>query len=346
MTGGPPTGAARAGGTPPAARATVFTTRAVAPGDRAAHWQRALSRVFADVEVSVRDAADWSASLTADRLGAVQTATEASGAATVLRGPAAVAADPRRHVLARLQLDGGARLHQDGRTARLGPGELAFLDAGRPFTLTFAQPQRALVLMVPRALLWLDERALGRITATTVAGADGGTGALLLPLLSGLAPQIAGAPAVVRERLGRSAAELLAALAADLAGRAAAGPGQSAQTLLDRIMASADARLGDPDLTPQDLADRHGISLRYLHKLFQRQGTTVNGWVRGRRLAAAHRELAEPGASRRAIAAVGARWGFTSSSHFSRSFRDAYGMSPVQWRARARSAGGGPGERA
>ncbi|MFF2502388.1 helix-turn-helix domain-containing protein [Streptomyces sp. NPDC058067] len=30
-----------------------------------------------------------------------------------------------------------------------------------------------------------------------------------------------------------------------------------------------------------------------------------------------------------------ARWGFISPSHFSRAFREMYGMSPTQWRRAA-----------
>jgi AraC-like DNA-binding protein len=106
------------------------------------------------------------------------------------------------------------------------------------------------------------------------------------------------------------------------------------QALLDRVKAAIEERLGDPDLTPQAIADRHHISVRYLHVLFQQQGTTVNGWVREHRLEAAGRDLARPDAHRRSVAGVAARWGFSNSSHFSRAFREVYGMSPMQWRKR------------
>lgn len=38
------------------------------------------------------------------------------------------------------------------------------------------------------------------------------------------------------------------------------------------------------------------------------------------------------------MAAVAHRWGFSSPSHFSRTFRGAYGMSPSEWQALATSA--------
>ncbi|MFJ3801575.1 helix-turn-helix domain-containing protein [Streptomyces sp. NPDC090088] len=318
-------------------RAAVLTTVSCAapepaPGERLTAWRRALSRTFVDVEVSVAPDRPWTGTLTAERLGALQIATEEFGPGTILRGAAAVAADPRGHILVRRQLEGTALLLQDGRSAELHPGDLAFHDARRPFRLVLPEPQRARVLMVPRALLRLEERHLPALTATVVDETAGGAAALLLPLLDGLVDEVARAGRERREQLARTAAEILATVALEQSGR------QPEPALWERITASLGSRLGEPGLTPQDIADQHAISPRYLHRLFQRQGTTVGAWLRARRLEAAHQELARP-AAHRSIATVAARWGFTSPSHFSRAFRETYGMSPAQWRRTAGSAG-------
>ncbi|MEU9384475.1 helix-turn-helix domain-containing protein [Streptomyces sp. NPDC048279] len=310
--------------------------REPAPGDRPAAWQRALSETFVDLEVTVDQGRPWTGELTAQRLGALQIATEESGPGTVLRSARAVAADPRGHILVRRQLAGTALLLQDGRTAELRPGRLAFHDARRPFRIVLPERQRARILMVPRALLRLEERHLHALTATVVDEAEGGAAALLLPLLDGLVDEVGRAGPARREQLARTAAEILATVALDQAGR------QPEPALWERITASAAARLGESGLTPRDLADQHAISLRYLHLLFQRHGTTVGAWLRTRRLEAAREELARPGSAHRSIAAVAARWGFTSPSHFSRAFRAAYGLSPAQWRRTAAENVHGP----
>ncbi|MEZ0069823.1 AraC-like DNA-binding protein [Streptacidiphilus sp. MAP12-20] len=302
---------------------------------RAAEWQQALSRAFARVEVTAYDPGGWAASLASTRLGSLQIADESSGPATVLRGPEAVDADPCGHVVARLQVNGTARVFQDDRSVQLRPGSLTFLDLSRPFKIVLPQPQRARTLMVPRSVLGLGESALRRFTATLVEAVDGGAGALLLPLVAGIGREISGGSLPVREQAARAVADLLAALAADHAARTVPDRRPAAQSLFARITASVEASLGDPGLSPQAIADQHGVSLRYLHQLFQRQGSTVSGWIRCRRLEGARLELAHPGAARRTISAVAARWGFTNASHFSRAFRDAYGMSPNQWRSQA-----------
>ncbi|WP_406441631.1 helix-turn-helix domain-containing protein [Streptomyces sp. NBC_00631] len=309
--------------------------RDLAPGDRLGAWQRALSRTFVDVEVTVAHDRPWTGELVAERLGALQIATEDFGPGTILRGARAAAADPRTHILVRRQLTGTALLLQDGRTAELRPGRLAFCDARRPFRIVLPERQRTRVFMVPRALLRLEERQLHALTATAVDGADGGAAGLLLPLLDGLADEVSRPEPSRREQLARTVVDILATLALDRTG------GQAESALWERITASVRARLGEPGLAPRDIAGQHAISLRYLHRLFQCQGTTVGAWIRARRLEAAHEELALPGAAHRSIAAVAARWGFTSPSHFSRAFRETYGMSPAQWRRAAGTDQGG-----
>ncbi|MFD4859018.1 helix-turn-helix domain-containing protein [Streptomyces atratus] len=309
-----------------------FSTRGLPPGERVVAWERALSQVFAHLEVAVEGSRPWAGELTAERLGALQIATEEFGPGTVLRSARSVAADPSTHILARLQLEGTALLLQDGRTAELRPGSLAFHDARRPYRIVLPRRQRARVLMLPRALLRLEEGQLAALTATAVDDAGEGAAALLLPLLCGLVDEAVRACATRRGELARLAAEILGTLALEQVGK------QPAPALWERITASVQDRLQEPGLTPQDIADQHGISLRYLHRLFQLQGTTVNAWVRTRRLEAAREELARAGAAHRSIAAMAARWGFTNPSHFSRTFRETYGMSPVQWRSAQQAA--------
>ncbi|MEV7010079.1 helix-turn-helix domain-containing protein [Streptosporangium sp. NPDC051022] len=110
---------------------------------------------------------------------------------------------------------------------------------------------------------------------------------------------------------------------------ASAGPRDG---LLPRIRAYIDDHLGDPDLSPEAIAAAHHISTRYLYKLFARQGTSVARWVRQRRLERCRRDLSDPRLGGRAVGEVGAHWGFSDSSYFSRVFRETYGCSPRAYR--------------
>ena len=72
---------------------------------------------------------------------------------------------------------------------------------------------------------------------------------------------------------------------AEHAGQAGSLPADSREnTLLMRIHAFIEQRLGDCDLAPGPVAAAHYISVRYLYRLFEAQGTTVAAWIRHRRL--------------------------------------------------------------
>ena len=63
---------------------------------------------------------------------------------------------------------------------------------------------------------------------------------------------------------------------------------------------------------------------------------TVAGWIRSRRLERCRRDLADPSLAARPVAAIAARWGFSSAADFSRAFRTAHGVPPAEYRRFAR----------
>lgn len=108
-----------------------------------------------------------------------------------------------------------------------------------------------------------------------------------------------------------------------------------AQETLRRIIRFIENNLGDPDLTPRMIADRHGISLRCLYDLFRDQPVSVAARIRRSRLARARAELARPDLSAHHVQTIASRWGFPTATAFSRAFRDAYGTTPTDHRANA-----------
>jgi AraC-like DNA-binding protein len=101
--------------------------------------------------------------------------------------------------------------------------------------------------------------------------------------------------------------------------------------LYQRITSFIEKRLDDPELSPMMLARTHHISTRYLHLIFSERGRTVGSWIRERRLAQCRAELANS-SSDRSVTEIAMHWGFSDVAHFSRSFRSAYGVSPLRFR--------------
>ena len=139
-------------------------------------------------------------------------------------------------------------------------------------------------------------------------------------------------PADEVARLDRGAVRRSAALAARSDSGARLPADSRRRTLQLQIHAFLEERLGDPGLSPGGVAAAHFISVRYLHKLFETEQTTVADWIRSRRLERCRRDLLDPALSTRTVEAIGERWGLTDAAHFSRVFKRRFGVPPAEYR--------------
>jgi AraC-like DNA-binding protein len=250
-----------------------------------------------------------------------------------------------------LQLGGTCTVEQDGRTAVLRPGDMVLYDTDRPYRLEFPHEARLLVLMLPGTGLELPRRVMGAVTATRLAG-DEGVGALTADFLGGLSDRMHVLDGRSAARLGRSAVDLVGALlteqaedlggdsAGDAAGDAAEEDGPTAHDALRAaVRGFVEDHLADPQLGPAMIAAHLFLSVRRLHEVFQGEEHTLSAWIRHRRLERCRQALLDPAHAHRPVSRIGAAWGFPDAAHFSRIFKQEFGVSPAQYRARAAGAG-------
>lgn len=154
-------------------------------------------------------------------------------------------------------------------------------------------------------------------------------------------------PEPARGRLGWATVQLVRALVTTAAGDAR-GAGALHDSLAVRVRAFIDDHLGDPGLGPAGIAAAHHISVRHLYTQWSRAGESaaLAEWIMNRRLNRARGRLANPDCADLAIGQVAHESGFVNMAHFSRRFRQAYGVSPHEWRAQARSRALETGHRA
>jgi AraC-like DNA-binding protein len=94
--------------------------------------------------------------------------------------------------------------------------------------------------------------------------------------------------------------------------------------------------LDQPDLSVALLAGKHGITPRYVQRLFELEGTTFTEYVLAQRLARAHRLLTDPRRADDKISAVAYDCGFNDVSYFNRVFRRQYAAAPSDVREQGR----------
>jgi AraC-like DNA-binding protein len=187
-----------------------------------------------------------------------------------------------------------------------------------------------MVMMFPCDTLSLPADYVGQLAAVRMAGGEG---------LGGIVGQFIRQLSENLEVLGGPSGSRLAANALDLvstmlhAEMDMTPDRMKPQALLAvSVREYIEANLSDPQLSPASIAAAHFISTRHLHNIFQESGTTVASWIRSQRLEGTRRDLRDPLHAGKSVGTVAARWGFLDAAHFSRTFRDAFGVSPSAWR--------------
>lgn len=88
----------------------------------------------------------------------------------------------------------------------------------------------------------------------------------------------------------------------------------------------------EPGLTREKIAQKVGVSTRYLAKLFAQTGTTVMDRLKEIRLTRASVQLTEEHMAHASIQEIAKTNGFASTAHFCRAFKERFEMTPRQWR--------------
>jgi AraC-like DNA-binding protein len=316
------------------AMAGVLRTDDVTQADRFAQWRHWISATFVPLECAPVSREPFRGEVAHWELGELLVSRVAAHPHLASRTRRMIALRDAGYYKVGLLTHGSCRLSQDGRDALLQPGDLAIYDCRRPYTMVFDEPHEMSFLMFPCERLRLPPAAVEEVLVTPVSSAQS-TGSLVAPFLRRLVANLEQPGEPVNSRLADNVLDLLATLFGERTGTTPADPAALRRSLLLSLHAWIDAHLGDPDLDPDAIARANHISVRYLHKLFQEQGTSVGSWVRERRLSNCRRDLGDPTLAQLGVHAIARRWGFDDAAHFSKIFKACYGEPPGAYRQRA-----------
>jgi len=247
--------------------------------------------------------------------------------------PVSAAANGEDDLLLGVNVRGCSMVSQRGRDLMLRDGDAFYATRDvTEITVTRPTPVRFIGCRVPRGPVAL---LLGRLDDTPVHLVPHLTEAL--NLLVTYANAIADALPLATAELQRIAVshmhDLIAAtIGATRDGRAIAEGRGIAAARLRAIMTDISAHLGDGDLSVAEVARRHRLTPRYIHKLFENEDLTFSSFVLGQRLSRAHRILSDPHLSDRNISSVAFDVGFGDLSYFNRAFRRCYAATPTEIR--------------
>jgi AraC-like DNA-binding protein len=290
---------------------------------------------------AIRPNPDYLGEFHASGLGPMQVVVMDVTPLRVCRTPELISqADPDMLKLVLVRGGNSCVIEQDGRQAPVSAGEFAIYDTRRPYEVVCGAsgdwPMQMMTFMFPPSLLPLSRNRLRQLCAVRFQ-ASAGLGDLTSQFLLQLARNVDHYSPAEAARLSTAALEVLATrLAREMDLQDWGTPEARRHALLTTVQAFMQQHLGDPGLSPAMIAAAHHISLRSLHQLFHDEGLTVAGWIRQRRLERCRRDLADPALAPRPVAAIAARWGFSSPGDFSRAFRAVHGLPPAEYRKSAR----------
>ncbi|MEU9298957.1 helix-turn-helix domain-containing protein [Streptomyces sp. NPDC048269] len=325
---------------------TRSTTATLPKAERFEWFNEIVASALIPTAIRSELSADFQAEVSMLDLGVTQLSSFAHSPLHSRRTPALIRrGDPEQYQLA-LITGGRWWMSQCGGDEEFGVGDLILWDTSRRQE-TVAHPgngpNASLIVHLPKDALPLRsgrvDRLLGRRIAT-----DSGMGAILAQFISSLGSHGAACEPQELHRLGSTAVDLAAAVLAQRLDAYGELPAEArARALRERIDAFIEHSLGDPALNPGLIAAAHGISVRALHLLFRDQPESVAATVRRRRLERCRSDLARPELAARSVHDIAARWCFTGAAAFSRSFREAYGISPSEYRRKAARPAAHPG---
>lgn len=234
--------------------------------------------------------------------------------------------------LAFVLLEGDVTLANGLETCVVSHGRLAILPQRTDWQLVTARGMRGILLSVATGAFagrLVRPPACQRACLLPADGLSGVLSRTLQDVATSL-DQLADADWLV---VGSSLAEmLLASLRAHEIASGGASATSSQAALLHRICESIERRLHEPDLTPGRIARLEGISDRYLQKVLESAGQNFSSYLRERRLQHCRADLASPAEARFSVSEIAFRRGFNDAAHFSRTFRERFGLTPRDFR--------------
>jgi AraC-like DNA-binding protein len=310
----------------------LLSTDVVTPRERLSLWADLICDVYVQLDCQpLVERERFAGSIRRGALATLNLSQVTSRAQDVFRTERQIAKASEDFLLVSIQTRGAGRIRQDGREALLRPGDFALYDSTRPYELLFEEDFQQLVLMLPGALLRSQMSATEGLTATTVSGSRG-AGHLLVQMIDALWRGLDTLQPESADAIADSVRHILVAGLRTLPAAQQCRVSDLAAIHRDQIRAFVRQHLRDPRLSVGAVAAGLKLSPSTLHRAFQGEPCSLAQWIWSERLDAVKRDLGDPRLAARSISDIAFAWGFNDAAHFSRAFRERFGVAPRELR--------------
>jgi AraC-like DNA-binding protein len=304
-----------------------FSTDDLPERDRFAVYRDEVVRKAFHWDVHGRDHADCRFAVSVRGFGAVQNATCDATPVIFSRGRKELEDGPDGYMLV-INRMGRYHVSQSDRTAALGSGSAALLDNSRAASVEIPETGRCWSLFVDRAALTPRIARPDEVLARKIEAEN--------PALRLLVDYIASAENL--SPISDPATErIVGAHIIDLIAAAVCTGEQGPEMLTNGSVRTARAaalrmeiarNASDPRLSSIAVAQRFGMSDRYLRRILEENGQTFSGLLLESRLQLARRTLLDPAHAFTKISEIAFGAGFSDISYFNRTFHRRFGDTP------------------
>lgn len=218
--------------------------------------------------------------------------------------------------------------HERG-TLVLPPGQWTLTDTGKPGTVFAPEGTETLVLLLPREKLLSKCYNVDKLIMRPFSG-TAGVGKLASQFGNSVFTELPRLDAGSVPDMIDTFCHLIRLTMMEFSGEETAV--SSCEILNERIRSYIQAHLRDPELSLEHIARAFKCTKRYLHKVFEAEGTSIWEYIWQLRLERCREELLNPDCQHKSITDIAFSWGFSSSAHFSTAFRQRFGAAPRSYR--------------
>lgn len=301
----------------------VFTTEPLKEGDRFAAWRESIGVIF-DVEpAGAKVPPTFSASVRAFNLGDLLVSRVDFTGQRFSRRTARISSDGIDHYLVQLYDVGGFSGATNKSDLNVRSGDVQILDLGQPHNSS-ARTSSTIAIIIPRDLLNEMLPSRGGLHGLVLPG-NHGAGGVLSDFMKSLFSRLPSVEASEAATVARATAEVVAACFRPTVATMDRAREQIEGVMAERIERYIGENLGSPELSPDTICRQFRISRTQLYRMFEPEGGVARH-IQKRRLDRAFSELRSPIYRHRRVSEIAFAVGFSSEAHFSRTFRQAFGM--------------------
>lgn len=303
----------------------VFSTDALAPAKRYASWREAICDVYVHVDVKATRPEDYKGFIREARFGEVVLTDILLSEQRIRRNSRHIAELDKDCYYLQLIHHGHVNVVQRGATHLSNAARGAIFSATEQYELQCLGEVRSFYLEIPR-----DEFARRfpreQVPVSAAINSTRGMGRIATEFCSALAVEGGKLPEETRAHLGEQLMDLIAHTLLSTEGEMPEAGASIQHARLRSVQQWIESHLDDPGLTLERIAAANGMSLRYLHLLFERCEMSASEWIWNRRLQRCYDQILKRDGQ--SITSIAFEHGFNSSAHFSTLFRRKYGVSP------------------